>query len=62
MKKLSFGLLRLPKKADGKTLDLDAAIAMLSVGALAVGYLLLNLFSAAANVAFVKAEGYATCR
>ena len=29
----------------------DAAIAMLSVGALAVGYLLLNLFSASANVA-----------
>ena len=29
----------------------DAAIAMLSVGALAVGYLLLHLFSAAANVA-----------
>ena len=29
----------------------DAAIAMLSVGALAVGYLLLHLFSASANVA-----------
>ena len=29
----------------------DAAIAMLSVGALAIGYLLLNLFSASANVA-----------
>ncbi len=29
----------------------DAAIAMLSVGALAIGYLLLNLFSASANLA-----------
>lgn len=28
----------------------DAAIAMLSVGALAIGYLLLNLFSASANI------------
>jgi len=31
MKKLSFGLLRLPKKADGKTLDLDAAIPMIDL-------------------------------
>lgn len=38
------------KDGENKKIKGDAAIAMLSVGALAVGYLLLNLFSASANI------------
>ena len=39
------------RPGQGAKIHGDAAIAMLSVGALAVGYLLLHLFSASANVA-----------
>ena len=38
------------KSGNGKKIKGDASIAMLSVGALAVGYLLLNIFSTSANV------------
>ena len=31
MKKLGFGLLRLPKKADGKTIDLEASIPLIDL-------------------------------
>ena len=38
-------------RTDGKKINGDAALAMLSVGSLAVGYILLNLFPSSSNVA-----------